>query len=307
MENTIIVKSTNLDDNESVFFGRQLEYVKTKSYDKKFTQLKSRQIVPPSFEAPNWARTITYEQFDQVGMAKIVSDYAEDFRSVDVVAKEFTAKVKSLGTGFQYNVQEIREAQATGKALNARRATAARRAAMQLENKLTYFGDAQHGLGGFFNNPNVPVVVLPNAGTWDTLTPDQILQNLSAVANNAIKVSNGVESSNTMLLPIDEYTEISDRPRSSTSDTTIIEYFLKANPFIQSIDWVEELKDGGGTGVKRMIAYDRSPEAQTVEIPQEYEQFNPQEKGLAFKVPAHMRFAGVLFYYPLSATYANIV
>jgi len=302
-----IVQSTHLDEGEGIFFGRQLEHLKAKTYDKKFTNLKSRQIVPPSFEAPNWARTITYEQFDQVGMAKIVSDYALDFRSVDVLAKEFTSKVKSLGASFQYSIQEIREAQGVGKPLNQRRANAARRAIMQLENKLTYFGDSDHGFTGFFNNPNVPVVVLPNAGLWSTLTSDEILQNLSAVANNPIQVSNGVETPNTMLLPIREYTEIADRPRSSTSDTTILQYFLTNNPFISQIDWVEELKDGGGTGVHRIIAYNRDPDSLTVEMPQDYEQFNPQEKGMAFKVPCHERFGGVLFYYPLSAAYANIV
>lgn len=301
------VTSTHLDAEESVFFGRQLEHLKTKTYDIKFTNLKSRDLVPVSFEAPNWARTITYEQFDQVGMAKIVADYAEDFRSVDVFGREFTSRVKSLGSGFQYSIQEVRESIATGKPLNQRRANAARRSIMQLENKLTYFGDSKHGFSGFFNNANVPVVVLPNAGAWSGLTADQILQNLSSVANNPIRVSNGVETPNTMLLPIDEYTEIADRPRSTTSDTTILEYFRTNNPFTKQVDWVEELKDGGGTGVKRMIAYDRNPDALTVEIPQDYEQFNPQEKGMAFKVPAHERFGGVLWYYPLSATYANIV
>lgn len=301
------VEYTHLDADESAYFQRQLEYVKSKTYDKKFTQLKARQIIPVSFEADPADETITYEQFDMVGMAKIVRDYATDFRSADVSAKEFTAKVRSFGSAFQYNVQQVRAASKTGKSLNQRKANSARRAIAQLENKVAYFGDADFGLQGMFNNPNVPVVVLPNAGAWSGLTADQILQNLSAVANNPIKVSNGVETPDTMILPIDEYTEIADRPRSTQSDTTILEFFLKNNPFINSIDWVEELKDGGGTSVKRMIAYRRDPDYLTLEIPQEYEQFPAQEKGLAFKVPCHERCAGVLWYYPLSATYANIV
>ena len=298
---------THLDDGESVHFLRQLEHVKTKTFDKKFTNLKQREIIPVSFEADAADEVITYEQFDQVGMARIVRDYATDFRSSDVKGKEFTARVRSFGDAYQYSVQEARAAAKTGRPLIQRKANASKRAIMQLENRVAYFGDADHGLQGFFDNPNVPVVVLPNAGPWSGLTPDQILQNLSAVANNPIRVSNGVETPNVLLLPLDEFTEISDRPRSSTSDTTILEFFLKSNPFINQVMWLEELKDGGGTDVKRMIAYNRDPDSLTLEIPQDFEQFPVQEKGLAFKVPTHERCAGVLFYYPLSATYADIV
>ena len=300
-------KYTHLDADESAVFERQLEHVKSKTYDKKFTNLKARSIIPASFEADPADETIKYEQFDQVGMAKIVRDYSTDFRSADVKAKEFRSPVKSLGSAYQYSVQEVRVASRTGKSLVQRKANAAKRAVMQAENKIAYFGDADHGLQGFFNNPNVPVVVLPHAGAWSGLTADQILANLSAVANNPINVSNGVETPNTLLLPIAEYTEIADRARSATSDTTILQYFLTNNPFIQSVEWLEELKDGGGVGVKRMIAYNRDPDSLTLEIPQDFEQFPVQEKGLAFKVPVHQRIGGVLWYYPLSATYANIV
>ena len=300
-------KYAKLDAEESIFFSRELEHVKSRTFDKKFTELKARQLLPVSFEAGPAAETIKYEQYDMVGMATIVRDYSTDFRAADVKAKEFISNVKSLGAAYQYSVQEIRAARATGKPLEQRKANAARRSIMQKENKIAYFGDAKHGLGGFFNNANVPVVVLPHAGAWSGLTADQILANLNAVANNPIQVSNGVEVADTMLLPIDDYTLISSTPRSATSDTTILEYFLQNNPFINAVDWVEELKDGGGTGVKRMIAYRRDPDAISLEIPQDVEQFEVETRGMAFKVPVHERIGGVLFYYPLSASYANIV
>jgi len=296
----------HLDADESIFFARQLEHTKSRTYDKKFTNLKVRQVIPVSFEAGPGADTIKYEQFDQVGMAKIVRDYAKDFRSADVKAKEFRSPVKSLGSSYQYSVQDVRAAAMAGKSLEQRKANSARRAIMQLENSIGYFGDVDHGLGGMLNNANVPLVALPNAGAWSGLTPAQLLANLNANANNAISASNGVETPNTMLLPTSEYSLIASTPRSDNSDTTIMEYFVRNNPFIESLDWLEELKDAGAASVPRIVSYRRDPDWLTLEIPQDFEQFPVQTEGLAFKVPVHERIGGVLIYYPLAMAYSDI-
>ena len=300
-------KMKKLDDAESIFFGRELEHVKSKSYDVKFTNLKARQVIPVSFEAGAGAETIKYDQFDMVGSAKIIRDYAKDFRSADVKGKEFRSPVKSLGSMYQYSVQEVRNARFAGKSLEQRKANAARRAIMQLENRIAYFGDSDHGLEGMLNNSAVSVLALPNAGAWSALTPEQILENLNANANNAITASNGVESPNMLLLPTAEYALIASTPRSTTSDTTILEYFVKNNPFIDGVDWLEELSDAGAGGAPRICSYRRDPDYLTLEVPQDYEQFPVQEEGLAFKIPVHQRIGGVLIYYPLAMTYSDIV
>lgn len=297
---------SHLDADESIFFERQLESVKSKTYDKKFTQLKCRQVLPVSFDAGPAAETIKYEQFDMVGMARIVRDYANDFRAADVKAKEFRSPVKSMGSAYQYSMQEVRAARMAGKPLETRKANAAKRAIAQLENQIAYFGDADHGLVGFLNNANIPLVVLPHVGAWEGLTADQILANLNALANSPISASNGVETPNTMLLPINLYTLISSTPRSATSDTTILQYFVSNNPFVKNVDWLEELKDAGAGSIRRCVVYNRDPDSLTLEIPQDFEQFPVQEKGLAFKVPCHQRIGGVLVYYPLSAAYADV-
>lgn len=305
--NIVKEKYTHLDADESIFFSRQLEHTKSKTYDKKFTQLKARQLLPVSFEAGEGAETIKYEQFDMVGMAKIVRDYATDFRSADVKAKEFISPIKSLGSAYQYSVQEVRAARRAGKPLEQRKANAAKRAIMQLENSIAYFGDSDHNLGGAFNNANVPLVVFPHAGAWSGLTADQLLDNLNALANNPINASNGVETPDTMLLPISQYVTIATKRIGVDSNMTVLKFFMETNPFIKAIDWVEELKAAGAGGVPRTVAYRRDPDYLTLEIPQDFEQFPVQEKGLAFKVPCHQRIGGVLIYYPLAMSYGDIV
>lgn len=313
-----VLNLPHLDADESVFFARELEYVKSRSYDKKYAQLKARLLIPVSNEADAWADAIVYESYDMVGMAKMINGYSDDLPRADVKGQEFINPVKSLASSYGYSVMEIRKSQARGKSLEQRKANAAKRAILQLENTLAFLGDTKTGLSGFLNNANVPDVTVPNDGTgtvteWlasDDITalktPAQILRDMHAIANAVVNQSLGVEQPDTLLLPRSLYLHVASTPWSTSNDgRTILEIFLQQSQFIRSVDWLNELETAGDGGSKRAMAYRRDPEAVTMEIPQDFEQFDPQARNLEFVVPCHSRFGGVLFYYPLSACYAD--
>jgi len=297
-----------LDASETVFFQRELEAVKSKTYDVKYPELKCRRLIPVSFDAGAGAESIVYQQYDQVGMAKIISAYGSDLPRADIVGKEFVAKIKSLGCSYGYNIQEIRNANMAGKPLQSRKAAAAKRAILQKENNIAYFGDASTGLVGFLNNPNVTQTVVPNGVSASPLfadkTPDEILADLNGAANFIVESTNGVEIPDTLLLPLAQYNYIKSTPRSANSDTTILQYFLDNNGYIKTVEWVNELKGVGNGGVDVMVCYRRDPDVLTLEIPQDFEQFPEQEQGLEYVVPCHQRIGGVLVYYPMAV---NIV
>jgi hypothetical protein len=295
---------TRLDANESIFFARELESIKAKSYDVLYPEFKARMFVPISNEAGPGAEAITYSQFDQVGMAKLIAAYADDLPRSDIKGVQFTSPVKSIGASYGYNVQEIRAARMANKPLEQRKANAARRAVMQKEDEILATGDSATGLKGFINHSSVPIFAAPFVIT-SASTPDQILQTLNASTNKIVADTKGVEMPDTLLLPIEQYTYIASTPRSSTSDTTILEYFLQNNPFIQNVDHWYKLDQAGVASVDRMVVYKRSPDKLSGEVPQEYEQFAPEQRGLEFVVAAHQRIGGVLFYYPLSALYVD--
>jgi hypothetical protein len=301
-------QKTRLDAAETAFFQRELEVVKAKTYDVKYPELKVRRLIPASFEAGAGAESIVYQQYDQVGMAKIISSYASDLPRADIVGKEFTAKIKSLGAAFGYSIQEIRSANMAGKPLQSRKANAAKRAIMQLEQRIAYFGDASTGLIGFLNNPNVTQTTVPNGVSasplWSNKTPDEILLDLNGMANFIVESTNGVEIPNTILLPLAQYNYIKSTARSAQSDKTILQYFLENNGYIQTVEWVNELKAAGVAGVDLAVCYRKDPDVLTLEIPSDFEQFPEQEKGLEYEVPCHQRIGGVLVYYPMAV---NIV
>lgn len=299
------IKSVNLDAGETIFFARELESIKAQTFDIKFPNMKALTLLPVSTDAGEGAEAITYQQFEETGIARIISSYADDLPRADVRGKEFISKVKSLGASYGYSLQEIRAAMFVGRPLTTRQASAARRAHDQAINRLAWFGDDDYGLIGIFNNANIPRETVPNDGTgsstlWVDKTPDQILRDMNQITNTIMQVTNGVETPNTLLLPIQQYTLVASTPRSTNSDTTILDYYLRNNPFVDFVDWVPELSGAGTDGSDVMMAYDRNPMNLSLELPMPFTQYPVQERNLEFVVNTESRFGGVITHYPLS-------
>lgn len=313
IENSNLLRS---DANETIFFARQLEYVKSRTYDIKRPDLSAFNLFPVDTSAGAGAKTITYRQYDSVGSAKIIASYAEDLPRADVVAKEFTSNVRGIGVSYGYDVQEIRYAQMTGQSLDAKRAASTRKAHEQKVNQLAWSGDADHGLPGFLTNANVPGYTIPADGTgssklFSNKTPDQILRDLNGLANAVYTQSKGVHRPNQLWIPLAQYTYIASTPRSSTSDTTILDYFLMSNRFIKEVVPVLELASNANGGVAGatniMVAVENTEENLQMNITMPFMQHSPQQKGLAFEVPCESRFGGVTITYPLAMIKADSI
>jgi len=300
-------------ETASMFFTRELEHVKANTYDVIRAPLRAFDLIPTDSTAGAGAESIVYEQYDMTGIAKVLANYADDLPRVDVKGKQFVARVRSVGDAYGYSLQEIRAAQMAGKPLEQRKAAAAGRAMRERWNRIAFYGDAEHGLQGWLTNDNIPADAVENDGTgdatgWDTKTPDQILRDMNDLANGIVERTNGAEQPDTLVLPIEKYTKITTNNAGTGTDTTIAQYFLRNNPFIDSIEWSNEIAAANRaqfmgadpfTG-EIMIAYRRSPDAFTLEMPQMFEQLPVQERNLEFVVPCHSRIGGVLIYYPLS-------
>jgi len=298
----------HLDATETAFFKRQLEYVKTKTYDIKYRNLKAMQLIPVSTEAPAGADYIIWYSYGKAGMAKIVSDYAHDFPRVDVYATENQSKIYSLGDAYGYSIKEVRRAAMAGNSLDTRRANTARRAMDELFDKLAWFGDTDFNIQGFFDYPGITEYTVPNgaAGTpqWTTKTPDEINDDLVGLCDAVSVPTNGREQVDTILLPRARFNLLKNTRMGGASDTTIFKYFTDNNPSI-TIEVLDELVDQGVGSTQRMIGYVKDSEHLTQEIPQPFEQFEPDKKGMTWEIPCHAEFGGVIVYYPQSVAFGD--
>lgn len=297
---------TNLDSAETMFFQRELEQVKAKSYDVLKAPLKAFELIPVDSTTAPGARTVTYEQYDSTGIAKIISNYADDLPTADVKGKEFHSTIKAIGNSYVYSKDDIRAAQFAGKPLNQRKANAAVEAHRQLMNKLAFFGDSEYGIQGLLTNSNIPsapvVAGTATTLTWATKTPDEILKDLNSAVSDMLDLTKGVEVPNTIVMPIAQYNHIATTARSANSDTTILEFFKGNNPNIE-VMWATELKGAFSGGTDGFIVYNRNPDKLWMEIPMMVQMSPAQEKGLSYIVPVESKFGGVIIPYPLSVSF----
>lgn len=302
------VDYVNLDASENAFFARALEQVKAKTYDIKYPALRAREFVPVDNTIDNATQTITYRQYSQVGMAKLLASYADDLPRSDVKATEFSAQVKGIGASYGYNLQEIRAAARAQTDLEGKKAAAARRAVEVVIDRIIAKGDAATGLLGLLNQPNALSYTVPNgvggSATWALKTAAEKLKDMVNICEYVPKQTKEVEKVDTLIMPRDQYTLISTERFSDSSDLTTLEVFKKNYPGVKVESW-DLLDTAGAAATDRMVAYRNSPDVLEVAIPQEFEQLPAQERNLEFVVPCHGRIGGVLAYYPMAIAYGD--
>ena len=291
-------------DGAGLFLERQLEFIRPQVFEVTYADIKYPTLLPVTSEAGPGAQTFTYRIMDSTGEFKLIADAADDLPRADISQIERTINIRSFGGSFGYTVQELRAAQMATIALEQRRATAVRRAYEEKVESVAMFGESSVGLVGFFNNPTVDVVA---ADTWfDTATAAEMLELLNYGVSAIINASKMKEQPDTILLAYEDYNKISTTRNSDSSDVTVLEYFLRTNPYIRNVEPINQLDAGNSVlNTNRMVVYKRDPEKVQLHIPQPLELFPPQQRGLEFIVPAHARVGGVALYYPKSVIYVQ--
>jgi hypothetical protein len=293
-------------DEAGLFLERQLEFIRPQVFEVVYADIKYPTILPVTSEAGPGAQTFTFRIMDSTGEFKLIADAADDLPRADISQVEKSINIRSFGGSFGYTVQELRAAQMANIALEQRRAQAVRRAYEEKVEEVALFGEASVGLAGFFNNASVDVVTADKWFTDSGVTAQEMLELLNHGVTGIINASQMKEQPDTILMAWNDYREISTRRNSDSSDVTVLEYFLRTNPYITNIEPINQLdKTKSDLTTNRMVVYKRDPGKVQLHIPQPLELFPPQQRGLEFIVPAHARVGGVALYYPKSAIYVQ--
>ena len=310
-------------DAASVFFARELDHVKSQSYDVEYPELTALSLFPASSEADPAAETITYYTYDKQGLAKVIDNYSDDLPRADVDGKPSFAKVKSLGASYGYSVQEMRASRMANKGLDARKAEAARYAIDNKTNIIAWKGDEQSGLMGVLSSgQNIPLYTIPaNASSktkWTDKSADEILADVNGMAKYVAKTTKNVERPDTLCVPAEVYMDIATRRIPDTA-TTVLSFLLEHSPYIKNIISTAELdadsyetnpyaegapgvSENAGVGVA--FLFNNDARKLTLENPLPYTQHTIQVHNLETTVPCEARTAGVIVYYPLSCLIA---
>lgn len=305
-------------EDASVFFARELDYVKSQSYDVEYPEFTALSLFPISSEVNPGAETVTYYSYDKTGLAKIISNYATDLPRADAKGKPTTAIIKSIGDSYGYSVQEMRASRMAGKSLDVRKAESARYQIEYLNNKIAWAGDEETGLMGVLSAGNdIPLYTIPANGSDESSKPStlwkhkdykQILADINGMQAYTSKITKNVERPDTLVLPSDVYIDISTRQIDATG-YTIKRFVLENAPYLKEIVAASELQsdcpdtnpyaDGENPQAVALL-FKKDARKLTIENPLPFYQYPLQPQGLEVIVPCEARTAGAIIYYPLS-------
>ena len=297
------------DEAFSFFLARELTQIRARVLEVSKAPMNAFRIFPVQTEVAPGAATAIQRIYDSIGMAKVIANYADDLPRADAVGKEVVSKVVTVGDSYGYNTMEIEHAQFAGVNLSMYKAQAARRAVDLKINKMAWFGDADHGVTGFIDNPNMTAVTLAADGTGSSTklkdkTPDQIIRDITKLITAINVATNNVEDPNMVLLPTEAFDHIVMTPRSQYSDLTILEFLRRSHPDVR-FEKVGELDGAGTAGADLMIAGRFDPDVVRLEIPERFRQLPVEKRNLEYVVDCIARVIGVTVTIPMAFSKAS--
>ncbi len=314
----LINQGALLNDDEGVFFQRQLEYIQAQSYDVLYPDLMGRNVFTLNSEGGEGINTITYRSYDKRGETAIIAGKATDLPRGDISGEEYSITVKTLGNAFGYSRQELAAAKVTGMPLEARKAEATRRSYEEKVNQIIWFGSPENKLNGLFNGPigapclTVQKTELANGvgGTpqWRTKTGMEVVKDLTDALAQMYVDTKKLFRPDTILLSVEDKLYLENTPVSADYPlTSIMKWFLENNKFIKSADQFKDINElegiypatvggtfdptGGQVGGFTIMC--SGADNARIREPFPYMHLPVQYKGLEFEVNCYGRFAGV--------------
>lgn len=291
-----------------------------------YPELLFRMVAPLQEGIGPGADSYTWNEYDVVGMAKIIANYGDDLPNVSANVRTNTGLIKTIADAFEYTKQDVRrvlEARKQGRqaeVLDVDRIAEAREMIERKKDAIAFLGDTVHNLPGVLKNANVTTLTASTPGTgtdkkWTGTdkTGGEILKDLRAGVTQIRTQSQGRHTPNVIIMPIEEAEAIAAKPLVGTTENqvTVLEQFLASSaasgrPIRIIATTRAKLANNSNNGPRVMFLH-VSPDVLRLVEPLPFEADAPQRVSLSFKVPCESRFGGIFIKKPLAAAYMDFV
>lgn len=300
--------SVTLADDDAVYFQRQLEYIEAHTYDTLYPELEAREAFGVDATGGPGVTTLTYRSYNHVGAAQVINARATDMPKSSISGKEYSIGVKSVGTAFDYDIDEVAAAAVTGMPLETRKANAANRGYEQYVNSAAWYGDAANGFIGFFEHPdisNANVAAGASGQTnWNKKTPTEVIADLTTAVSAMYASTLKIMKPEEIWMPVEQEQYIFNTARSEQSDMTIGKFFIANNQFINSREKIKGLNAIKGHGLGNsdcfVVVCRNAMGNKTFRLrePLQLTWMPVQLHGMIYEVAGRGRFAGFQVMYP---------
>lgn len=314
----MMTQQTRLDAAESIWFSRELETINKRLYETEYPANKARTLIPDEAEARGCGPVYTWRMIQNFGKAKVLSNLADDLPKADISGQESSAFVKYVGQAYDWTIMDIKESARTGKPLEMSKANAARLAVDNSIDEMLALGKndgvAVGPMLGLLNQTNTTAFVAgtKTAGgkTWVKGTPDEISADVGGAIGaikTALKGANAGGSFDRfqVVIPDKQFIQIATTRLGDGSDTTILQFILKSNPFVSGIDSWARCAGAGAGATDRMAIYPKDPLVLGGVVAEDFTIMPPEQRNLAYVVNAYARCGGVVCRYPVALSYVD--
>jgi hypothetical protein len=317
---------TRADAGETSMLATSLTQTAIEAIEADYPENQFRAVAPRQDGIDEGADDFTWDEYNTVGMAKIIANGSDDLPNVDQYITTNKGKIESYGIAYSYTDQDVRRAafaRRNGRqaiVLDPDRAVAAREVAERTKDRDAAYGNTLYGIPGFFKGPNVALAIAaaPAVGTnrnWrmGDKNPREILAEMRLGVRTVSVTSKGSQVVNTIVMGIEMAEYLASTPLNPTGDNqiSIMAEFMRsqreAGRPITIISWVRaSTADAAGTG-DRVVFYNRSLRTLGLVEPMIFRAAPPERRGLSTRVANETRFGGIYWKRPLAGLYMDFV
>lgn len=272
----------NINPQAAVFFDRELTDVRRELKEDKMPELHAFDFFPQDTSLDEGAANYIHKMYSMVGIATMVSDYADDLPLVDIAAREETFNNRRFGCAYQHSLDEILASARIGMKIDRKRGKAARRITLEKHNALQFFGDGDSGLFGWANYPNIP-------REWfskkidSTVEADDIIAMINDACTDIFERTNEVAQRFAIRMPSRPFGHIASR-RIPDLNVTILKYLLENNAMITEITSSGMLTGAGPNGEDVILIYPMDEDFGVSKTSKLFRQHAPQDRNLTIRV-----------------------
>ena len=306
------------DAGESLVIARSLDQIEQRITETLYAEMRSTLFFPTLGNIDPGAKTYTFTVIDRAGQAAVGGARGADAPRGREFLSEHTSGIIVYEDEYGWTTAELRAIamanQGRGPVINletVRADTAVQMIARKIDSACA-FGEplrltGQAPIRGVLNNTNVTVESAPLR--WEDMTPDELLQELFALANRQFVVSKEIFKPDTIILPTAHHQLVSTLPYGTAGLKTVLAFFNDAMQNARRSVAVESwpllaTADAARTG-PRAISYKRDEAVVGLIIPAAFIAQPPQARGLEWVIPCEGICGGAAVKQPLGLYYRD--
>lgn len=295
--------------------GRNIE---TKIYQRRYPTFNYGMHVPVVTEGNEWAIGTTFFTVDTAGEAKFLSGAGTDMPFNQVNRDQASHDFAMIGSGWEWNLEEINQASLYNINLNDTKAMSASDKVERLLNSIAMSGATEKNWTGFVNNASVSRADVAADGTsssqfWSAKSVDQILRDINLGLSTVRTQTEEVEWADAVRIPPEAFRDIATRRLGSGDGMiTVLEYLRKNNIYTAEtgqpldIQPLRELATASNDGGGRMVAYRKDADVLRFHLPMPRRVLQPRQKSImGFETGIIARTGGTEIRLPGAMTYLD--